>query len=156
MTYEQKEVLFARLQVEISKHDKVCMEDKTSKKIIVSSDAPPKNDIRKVTDKSKSVIDCCLHCGSVAIKKHGTTKSGVQRYLCKDCGKSFSENYGLITHYTHLAEWQWKEVIRATISGDSLTTLAKNIGTSTSTAWTCKMKIYQAIRNIYNESDIGD
>ena len=156
MTSEQKEVLFARLQVEISKHDKICIEDKNHEEIIISSNKIKRNNITKMTDKPKSVIECCLHCGSVAIKKHGTTKGGVQRYICKDCGKSFSENYGLITHYTHLAEWQWQEVIRATVSGDSLTTIAKNIGTSTSTAWTCRMKIYQTIKNIYSESDICD
>ena len=77
----------------------------------------------------------------------------MQRYLCKDCHKSFSENYGLITHYTHLAEWQWKEAIRATINGDSLTKLAKNINVSTKTAWLCRMKIYDSIKNIYGYCD---
>lgn len=156
MTSEQKEVLFARLQAEIGKHAKVGIETEKSEKIVVESDPMKINVTRKMTDKPKSVIECCLHCGSVSIKKHGTTKGGVQRYICKDCGKTFSENYGLITHYTHLSEWQWQEVVRATVSGDSLTTLAKNIGTSTSTAWTCRMKIYQTIQNIYCEHDKCD
>ena len=156
MTSEQKEVLFARLQAEIGKHAKVGIETEKSEKIVVESDPIKINVTRKMTDKPKSVIECCLHCGSVSIKKHGTTKGGVQRYICKDCGKTFSENYGLITHYTHLSEWQWKEVVRATVSGDSLTTLAKNIGTSTSTAWTCRMKIYQTLQNIYSLHDICD
>ena len=36
---------------------------------------------RELADKPKSVIECCLHCGSIAIKKKGFTKGGVQRYL---------------------------------------------------------------------------
>ena len=48
--------------------------------------------------KPQSEIYCCLHCGSTSFKKHGKTRSGVQRYICKDCGKTFSENYGLITY----------------------------------------------------------
>lgn len=94
-----------------------------------------------------------MHCGSVSIKKHGKTTGGVQRYKCKDCGKTFTENYGLITHYSHLADWQWKEIIRGTIEGLSLTEIAKNIGTSASTVWSCRMKIYQTIKNIYGYSD---
>lgn len=156
LTSEQKEVLFARLKSEIGTHDKVCIEDKNFEKIVVESDPIKINVTRKMTDKPKSTIECCLHCGSVAIKKHGTTKGGVQRHICKDCGKTFSENYGLITHYTHLSEWQWQEVVRATVSGDSLTTIARNIGTSTSTAWTCRLKIYQTLQNIYSQYDICD
>ena len=114
------------------------------------------NKHRELADKPKSVIECCLHCGSTAIKKIGKTKGGIQRYLCKDCHKSFSENYGLITHYTHLAEWQWKEAIRATIERLSLTVLAKNIKVSTSTAWLCRMKIYKTIDCIYKNYDFLD
>ena len=40
--------------------------------------------------------------------------------------------------------------------GVSGSTIAKNIGTSTSTAWTCRMKIYQTIQNIYCEHDKCD
>lgn len=58
----------------------------------------------EIANKPKSIIECCSHCGSIAIKKHDTTKGGVQRYIYKDCGKTFAENYGLITHYIHLAE----------------------------------------------------
>lgn len=156
LTSEQKEVLFARLQAEIGKHAKVGIKDKNFEKIVTINSTKKTGAAVEITDKPKSVIECCLHCGSVAIKKHGTTKGGVQRYICKDCCKTFAENYGLITHYTHLAEWQWQEAIRATVTGDSLTTLAKNIGTSTSTAWTCRMKIYQTIQNIYCEHDKCD
>lgn len=103
--------------------------------------------------KVQSTIECCLHCGSVAIKKHGKTTGGVQRYKCKDCGKTFTENYGLITHYSHLSEWQWREIVRGTIEGLSLTEIAKNIGTSPSTVWSCRLKIYQSIKNIYGYCD---
>lgn len=152
MTSEQQEVLFEYLKylVESNKCE--------SKKVYAEKIDEPSKDIviakpRAMGDKPKSVIECCLHCGSVSIKKHGTTKGGVQRYICKDCDKSFSENYGLITHYTHLTEWQWKEATRGVICRLSLTEIAKNIGTSTSTAWSCRMKIYKNLKNIYGYCD---
>lgn len=125
----------------------------------VIQSTPIKNYIKPVSrtmsagEPPHSSIECCVHCGSIKIKKHGTTTSGVQRYICKDCNKSFAENYGLITHYTHLSEFQWKEAIRCTLSGESISTLAKNISVSTKTAWLCRMKIYQTLKNIYGYCD---
>lgn len=109
--------------------------------------------VRMMANKPASPIECCLHCGSIRIKKHGKTKGGVTRYICKDCGKSFSENYSLITRYSHLDSWQWTEVIRGTVLHLSITDIAKNIGTSTSTVWSCRLKIYQTIKNIYGHCD---
>lgn len=155
LTLEQKEVLFEYLKYELAK-------SKSSKKDVVATmDAEKISPVDKVVkeisngfvEKPQSEINCCLHCGSVKIKKHGTTKGGVQRYICKDCGKTFSENYGLITHYTHLSEWQWQEIIRSTVCGASITDIAKNIKASTSTVWSCRLKVYQTVMNIYGYCD---
>ena len=94
-----------------------------------------------------------LFSQAVLFCKCTSTKGGVQRYICKDCGNTFSENYGLITHYTHLSERQWLEVVRGMIVGSSITDIAKNIGTSTSTVWSCRIKIYQMLMNIYGYCD---
>lgn len=51
-----------------------------------------------------SKVYCCIKCGSVNYKKNGVTAKGLQRYRCKDCGASFSENYGDSLRYTHLSE----------------------------------------------------
>lgn len=40
--------------------------------------------------KEETRIDACPHCGSIAIKKHGTTSKGSIRMICKDCGKTFT------------------------------------------------------------------
>ncbi len=152
LSQEQKEVLFERLKLELKNSSEktagtadLKIKDTVSQKEIKR--------IRETADKAISKIECCLHCGSIRIKKHGKTKGGVTRYICKDCKKTFSENYGLITHYSHLAGWQWLEVIRGVVSHQSITDIAKNIGASTSTAWSCRLKIYQTIKNIYSYGD---
>ena len=122
-------------------------------KELIEKHIPVKVGSGEYEPKAQSTIECCLHCGSVSIKKHGKTTGGVQRYKCKDCGKTFTENYGLITHYSHLSDWQWREVIRGTVEGLSLTEIAKNIGTSPSTVGSCRLKIYQTIKNIYGYCD---
>ena len=154
LTVAQMEVLYVRLQEELRKRQSKTV----SSPIPVPETAEQTKKIVKIVTeklviKPKSVVECCLRCGSVNIKKKGFTKGKVQRYLCHDCGKTFSENYGLITHYTHLSEWQWQEIIRGIVCQLSITEISKNIGVSTSTVWSCRMKVYQTIKNIYGYCD---
>ena len=62
--------------------------------------------------KENSKVYCCIKCGSVNYKKNGYTSTGMQRYRCKDCNSSWSENYGDSLRYTHLSEDTWKEMLR--------------------------------------------
>ena len=149
LSFEELMILLDKAFCEVQKKGK----NNNALKELIEKHIPVKVGSGEYSAKPQSTIECCLHCGSVAIKKHGKTTGGVQRYKCKDCNKTFTENYGLITHYSHLSDWQWKEVIRGTIEGLSLTEIAKNIGTSASTVWSCRMKIYQSIKNIYGYCD---
>lgn len=36
-------------------------------------------------------VKCCPNCGSIDIVKRGKTQAGSQRWLCRDCGKTFTE-----------------------------------------------------------------
>jgi len=96
----------------------------------------------------------CTVCGSINCKKHGTTASGMQRYICKNCGKTFSENNGEALRYSHLSEDIWKEMIRGFVEESSLATIANNIGCSTKTVWLAKQKVNQAIMAIYGYNEL--
>ncbi len=152
LSKSQMEVLFERLKAELDT-TKIINNRPSTVNIADTKIESMSTAKIAVTDKPISNVECCVHCGSILIKKHGTTKGGVQRYICKDCGKSFSQNYGLITHYTHLAEWQWEEAVRAIVCGLSITELSKNIKVSTKTAWLCRMKIYSVLQAIFDQVD---
>ena len=47
------------------------------------------DETQKLDSNTKNNPICCPNCGSVSIKKHGKTALLSQRWLCKDCGKSF-------------------------------------------------------------------
>lgn len=149
LSYDQLVILVERVIQNIKKQQK----NTDTVKELIEKHFPIKSGTSEYSQRSQSEIECCLHCGSIAIKKHGTTRAGIQRYICKDCGKSFSANYGLITHYSHLSDWQWREIIRGTVEGLSLTDIAKNINVSVSTAWSCRLKVYQTLKNIYGHAD---
>lgn len=99
-------------------------------------------------------IYCCPHCGSADYKKNGFTDKGMQRYICKDCKKTFSENHGDSLRYTHLSDEQWGIIITGVVYDHSLPMIAKDADVSVSTAWTCKTKICQAIAKMYGYEDL--
>ena len=84
--------------------------------------------------KENSKVYCCIKCGSVNYKKNGYTSTGMQRYRCKDCNSSWSENYGDSLRYTHLSEDTWKEMLRGFVEELSISKIAKNCDLSTKTA----------------------
>lgn len=47
----------------------------------------------KIVELLKNILSSglgCVHCGSTDVKRNGKYRSR-QRYLCKDCGKSFND-----------------------------------------------------------------
>ena len=114
-----------------------------------SSDSP-----RVQPQAGKSKLSCCPYCKSTHYKKHGCTSSGMQRYICKDCRKTFSENHGDSLRYTHLSSEQWKTVIRGIVYDHSLPVIAADAHISVSTAWLCRIKVNQAIATMYGYSDL--
>ncbi len=45
----------------------------------------------------------CKHCGQTQhVKRYGTTRAGIQRYRCFDCGRT-ARRPGFVQTYTHKA-----------------------------------------------------
>lgn len=88
--------------------------------------------------KEETRIDACPHCGSIAIKKHGTTSKGSIRMICKDCGKTFtiSENPN-----TRLTKSQMSALFTGVIENLPISQLAERMGVSRSTAHRHKIQI---------------
>jgi len=50
-----------------------------------------KDALHTVIDKVRDETPRYAECGSVHVVKNGKTKLGRQKYICKDCGKSYSD-----------------------------------------------------------------
>ena len=88
--------------------------------------------------KEETRIDACPHCGSIAIKKHGTTSKGSIRMICKDCGKTFT----LSEHpNTRLTKSQLTALFTGVIENLPIGKLAERMGVSRSTAHRHKIQI---------------
>ena len=93
----------------------------------------------------------CPHCGSTAVCKNGHQKDGTQRYICKDCRKSFVATTNSIAFGTRKDLSVWREYIKYMILGLSLREAAGFCGISCTTAFVWRHKILDALQHMADE-----
>lgn len=88
----------------------------------------------------------CVHCGSVSIKRNGKYRSR-QRYLCKDCGKSFNDMTASPIsgiHHPH----KWLKYFQLMVDGVTLPKIAIELDIHVSTAFYWRHKILNALHSL--------
>lgn len=89
----------------------------------------------------------CPHCGCVNdIRTHSKLKTGVKRYFCENCGKTFTDLSGTIFEKTKIPLWKWIYGLILLFESTgciSAAELSRNINVSYPTAW----KILRKLRN---------
>lgn len=116
---------------------------------------------RNAKDISNKIVDIrekrfsngLAHCGSMSIKRNGTYKAR-QRYLCKDCGKSFNDMTGSPlsgTKYPH----KWLKYIEMMVDGCSLRAIAKELKIHLSTAFYWRHKVLFSLQPLGHQILLG-
>ncbi|MBD3107103.1 IS1595 family transposase [Bacillus sp. AGMB 02131] len=88
----------------------------------------------------------CVHCGSMSIKRNGKYRSR-QRYLCKDCGKSFNDMTNTPFSGSRYPE-KWLKYIELMVEGYTLPKIAKRLNIHISTAFYWRHKILYALGSL--------
>jgi len=83
----------------------------------------------------------CPHCQSTRTIKHGTDKQNNQRYLCKECRKTFSAITGSLLSYTKKQAYQWYLYIESLFHGDTIKRSAAIAGICEHTSLVWRHKI---------------
>lgn len=99
-----------------------------------------KNDIYK-----NKKIECCPICNGNNYIKYGSYK-GIQRYKCKDCGKTFSNATNSIFSYTKKNIDKWIKFIELMMKKKSLRVCAKKLNISLVTAFYWRHKILHGLK----------
>jgi transposase-like protein len=86
----------------------------------------------------------CINCGSVSVVRNGK-QSGRQFYLCKDCGKAFTETAISAIAHSHSSKTVWKQVIRDTVDGVSIDKTAESLDLAHSTVFNMRHKVLYCI-----------
>ncbi len=88
----------------------------------------------------------CPRCGGTeGIQKYGT-RSGLQRYRCKKCGRLFIEASNAVLFGTHKDISVWETCMICLLEGLSLRKTADRCGISAGTALIWRKKILDALR----------
>ncbi len=92
----------------------------------------------------------CPHCGSINVVRNGKRKDGTQRYICKDCGKSFICTSNSIVSGTRKDMDTWDEYIDCMMMGSSLRVTAAKCNISLKTAFVWRHKILDTLQTMAN------
>ena len=90
-------------------------------------------------------VSYCPHCGSVHFVKNGFNRKHRQKYLCKDCGKIFSDTTNSIFFHTRSNYNTWSTFIACEINQLTLEEEAVAIGKSKTTCFYMRHKLYATI-----------
>lgn len=97
---------------------------------------------------------CCPHCGSVHVVKNGHV-NGSQRYMCKDCKKTFAITNNTILFSTKKSVVTWEKYLECMMNKFSLRKCANICGIDLTTAFVWRHKILDALQNMHNEVTIN-
>ena len=110
-----------------------------------------KEQVKKVIEPRK--ITNCPHCQSTHFVKNGKD-CGNQRYLCRDCKKSFVEQTGTILFGTQKDIEVWEKYIHCMIEKYPLRKCAEICEINLATAFAWRHTILDALQNMMNEVEL--
>ena len=119
--------------------------------ILVQSRDSSTDDIDDYVEKNRfSNGRVCVYCGSVHVVRNGHRKDGTQRYLCRDCNRSFVVNANSVTANTRKDLEVWKKYIDCMMNGLSVRKSAEICGIHRNTAFIWRHKILDALQNMHD------
>ena len=93
---------------------------------------------------------CCPHCSSNHVHHNGFVR-GKQRYVCKECGRTFGQTTGSVRYKSKHSKETWEIYLEAFALRLPLREASRKCGISLSTAFFWRHKILDAISNGKNE-----
>ena len=90
----------------------------------------------------------CIYCGGSHVVKNGTRKDGIQRFLCRDCKKSFLPTSCSVTSGTKKGLSVWVSYLKCMMEGKTLRESSEACGISMSTAFAWRHRILDALHEV--------
>lgn len=100
-------------------------------------------------------MERCPRCGSVAIVKKGKSRNGEQRYLCRDCGRTFSGSTDRILGTSKLPRETWMAYAECFVLMLPLRECADRCGVCLKTAYTMRHRLIECLKEYSPEFHVG-
>lgn len=106
-------------------------------------------EVRARIDARREAIDRCLHCGATALQRWGATRTGMRRWRCKACRRTFSSATGTALARLRRPE-KFQQVLEDMLGGapSSCRALGRRLGVNRMTVWRWRMRILAALQDI--------
>ncbi|MBR6172670.1 MAG: IS1595 family transposase [Eubacterium sp.] len=112
----------------------------------ISNDITITDDVQSFLIDTRFEGDCsCIYCEGTQVVKNGKRKDGVQRFLCRDCHRSFIASSDSITSRTRKSVSVWTAYLRCMLDQKTLKQTSEECNISMSTAFTWRHKILDAL-----------
>ena len=96
----------------------------------------------------------CPICGGTHVQRNGKRKNGTQKYICRDCGKTFSIGKNTIFNRTRKDMSVWMEYMECMAEGLSLAESAERCGIADRTSFTWRHKILDSVGESLKGTDL--
>ena len=97
----------------------------------------------------------CPICGGIHAVRNGHRKDGTQKYMCRDCKKSFVVATNSIVSSTKKDLSIWEKYISCMMNGFSIRKTAEICGVHRNTAFYWRHKILDALQNMANSVQLN-
>ena len=108
----------------------------------------------KVISKFRDEELLCEKCGC-KLHKNGKTKSGIQKYICSECKKTYSQTSNTIICHSKLPFEIWKNIIDNLLNGFSLRRIAEENSISLLTSFRIRHKVLYALKNFIENINLS-
>ena len=88
----------------------------------------------------------CIYCGSTHVVKNGIRKDGTQRFLCRDCKKSFLPTTKSVISRTRKNPSVWASYLNCMMNKKTLRETSEECGICIATAFSWRHKILDALQ----------
>lgn len=111
----------------------------------------PKTSYSEVLFINSLSIKKCPFCGSYSIVKNGHNKTGIQRYLCKDCGNRFNPLTNTIFDSKKIPISEWIEYLLHLFEFHSITSTSFDNRNAPTTGKYWLLKVFEVLKGIQND-----
>lgn len=97
----------------------------------------------------------CPYCGSTYIKKNGKSKIGNQRYICNECGRTFTKTKNTLFNSSKVPIETRFSFLELLFHNATLNQLAKATKTTIKTVFYRQKKIFQTLKDYQNTVELN-
>ena len=146
-------VLMSKLKEVITTYNELSFSDRIAFYTTISNEIGLSADMQSfLIEKRLNGGNFCIYCNRTHVVKNGKRKDGTQRYLCRDCHRSFIPTSDSITSRTRKSVSVWASYLKCMTEKKTLRASSDECHISVATAFVWRHKILDALSELTDKA----